>query len=295
MRQFPDENDPDDVKEVERLKAKPWMYETLKLNPKYVHWGPGEDYMKGETKEGGWNSAIVQPDWKSMFGAQAHPLEPSETEPGFTLDDLNEVVHFYFAIVRDSEDCERCGQSGYNPETRRLSENFYAQRQASGLSVEEISRRLMLGQAVVDALGKEVPGWSRELTDEEIEYLRTERRLFNMAPDATNDAVRVKYLHDAINQHMLVKHRATRLGFYGKCSECDGHGYVYTAPAAHLELTFWLLHPRKGASRGVTIKNIEEAELPAVYDFLKSASERNTDRFRKVVDAAVAYRRTHPL
>jgi len=281
VKQHPDENDPDDVKAVARLNAKPWMYGTLALNPSYVHWGPGQDYMKGETKEGGWNSAIIQPNWQAMFGTD-----------GFTLDDMNEVVNFYFEIERDSKECEACQGVGLNPATKALDDTFHHhERPDLTLDVAELSRRLILGENTADALGQPMPGWQHELTDEEIDHLRQENRLFNAPPSATNDEIRADYHHDAINRHLLVKHRGTRLGIYGPCEPCDGHGYTFTAPEAHLELTFWLLHPRKGASRGVTIKDVQETDLPAIYDFLKNASERNTDRFRKVVTAAVDARR----
>jgi len=47
-------------------------------------------------------------------------------------------------------------------------------------------------------------------------------------------------------------------------------------------LQLWILHPRKGASRGVYIKNIEENEVPEVIQYLKIAAERNSNRFSKL-------------
>lgn len=51
---------------------------------------------------------------------------------------------------------------------------------------------------------------------------------------------------------------------------------------AFLSLTLWILHPRKGCSRGVEIKKIEKHEMESVYAFLRSGAERNAERFSKL-------------
>lgn len=63
------------------------------------------------------------------------------------------------------------------------------------------------------------------------------------------------------------------------CPECSGDGTVYTAPTAHVTLTLWMLHPRKGCSRGVEVSLIERDDLPAVFAWLRQAAERNAKRF----------------
>ncbi len=68
----------------------------------------------------------------------------------------------------------------------------------------------------------------------------------------------------------------------------EGSGYVHTAPAAHVSLTLWWLHPRKGCSRGIEITNIEQGDLPAVFAFLRQAAERNAERFSKIPPAEAA-------
>ena len=52
-----------------------------------------------------------------------------------------------------------------------------------------------------------------------------------------------------------------------------------TAAAGHAGLVLWFLHPRKGCSRGVEIKRIEEAEIPEVVAYLQQAAKRNAERF----------------
>jgi len=104
--------------------------------------------------------------------------------------------------------------------------------------------------------------------------------------DKVNEANRVGGIgdlkHDAINQGIAIEARCKRLGYVVSCPVCGGTGSVYTAPDAHVELTLWLLHPRKGASRGVRIERVEQGDLPEVFRFLRDAAERNAGRFAKV-------------
>jgi hypothetical protein len=128
------------------------MLEPLKLNPNYTGWGPGDDGMKGPGEW--WDNACVVDGW------DANQL---------TVDELNEIVNFYFKINRPAKNCEAC----------------------------------------------------------------------------------------------------------------NGNGSTYTGPAT-LDLVLWVLHPRKGASRGWTIKNIQHEELPEVYAFLRTAAASNAKRFATI-------------
>lgn len=253
MRSIP--TDKFDKKDLVRLKAEPWMIKLLEMNPSYVYWGPGEDYM--ETKEHGWDRAIVEPSWK---------------ESGFKeLDDLNEVVHFYFAVERSSKECPACKGSGYNSKTAELSRNYYGHTSSTG------------------------EGWNNSITQDEVEALVKQGRLWELTgrgeggkakrmPTAqeVNEWNRKGIGHDAINKGILVETRAKRLGFYGYCPDCEGHSEVFTAPKAHVKLVLWVLHPRKGCSRGVEISNITKEDLPEIFEYLKTAQERNTARFAKL-------------
>lgn len=253
MRCYPE--DDDDRKELEGLNAEPWMVELLKLNPSYPHWGPGEDAMHddGENDCGSWEEFAV------------------------TLNDWNECVNFHFELMRATEKCSACDGSGYNPETRLISEAFYG--------------------------GGVRSGWREKITPDEAEALRAQRRIGGgwdaerkaWVPDGRsveqlaadcNEKERTGFCHDGINQHILVETRAKRLGVYGLCPRCEGHGHVFTEPAAHLGLVLWLLHPRHSASVGVQVNRIEQHELPAVFAWLTEAARRNAERFEKVVALA---------
>lgn len=238
-------------------KVEPWMLDLLKLNPEYVHWGPHEDYMCG-SEQAGWRAPVTVENWKTF---------------GWQLDELNECVHFYFEINRNSESCAACDGSGQNPATKVVSDTFYDHDH--------------------DGVG----AWRNQLTQDELDALVAQRRVgcdwiaekgrwVARKPHMTAAMFNaMDYSHDAINRHILVKTRAKRLGVYGLCKTCKGHGYNYTEVRPHVGLVLWWIHPRKGASRGVEISTIEQSDLPAVFAFLAKAAKRNADRFQAVVNA----------
>lgn len=125
-------------KEAKELSAPDWMLQVLTMNPDYTSWGPYEDYMSSDNIH--WSSPIFYNSW-SVFD--------------FGLDDLNEVVNFYFEVEK--------------PEN-----------------------------------------------------------------------------------------------------------------VAVLNLVLWCIHPRKGASRGIEIKNIQQSDLPNIIEYLKEARDRNCNRFSKL-------------
>jgi len=250
MRYYPEVGMEDQTK---GLNAKPWMVEMLHLNPSYCSWGPGEDYMSGKDGEG-WNSSKYFETWKE-FGP-------------WGLDELNEVVNFYFEVTRESERCTACDQTGYNLGTLKIYNGWYSHRSETG------------------------NGWSGELAQDEVDALWENKRLTQYGTKPTAEQVNEDYNdkrtprsmlgHDSINCSICVRARAERLGVFGYCTVCNGNGSVYTAPEAGLGLTLWMLHPRKGCSKGINIKRIRREEIPAVLTYLKLAMDRNTKRFMGV-------------
>lgn len=73
------------------------------------------------------------------------------------------------------------------------------------------------------------------------------------------------------------------MGVYGNC-ENKGcvDGVIYDEPNATLKLQLWFILPRKGASRGVVVNRITQEDLPKVIEYLRSARERNYNRFVKL-------------
>lgn len=244
MRTYPTDTDHDEVTE---LRAAPWMLELLKLNPEYAFWGNFEDYMYKRDGQG-WDS----------------PLEYDSLAEMFELDELNEVVNFYFQVVRKGETCPVCEGEGYNEATRHLSRTWYTHRCPPGQT-----------------------GWQHALTDVEVTALWEAGRLrgYPQQPTAEqlNQDYRKGFGHDAINQWICVKARASHQGVFGHCAACEGSGTHYLEDTAHVALQLWVLHPRKGASRGVYIRRLEEADVPKALALLNTAAERNAERFARAV------------
>ncbi len=235
-----------DNDEAASLNAEEWQLDLLKLNPVYLGWGPHEDYMwkKGE----GWDSRKIFTTW-AEFGP-------------WKLDELNECVNFYFSVNRESEECKTCGGNGDHPDAQRVVNTFYSHMNAEGEK------------------------WNDKITGDECEVLiaagRAKQGVTAAELNAQNQPGARGFGHDAINRMILTEQRLKRLGLPRNCPACEGEGYVYTAPAAHASLTLWWLHPRKGCSRGLEVTRLEQADLPAVFAFLRSAAERNAQRFSKV-------------
>lgn len=262
MRQF-DPNDEDDVQTVADERILPWMLACIARNPDYVHWGPGEDYMA--TKGDGWSSSQSAETW-AAFGPWA-------------LDELNECVNFYFYAERDFKKCEACDGDGLNAASHRVSEDFYdfsntGRKWCDRITQDEV-QALVDAERLTDFVKTWTPasGWQRDPskpipTDEQVN-----------AWERGDRSIASGFGHDAISRWILIETRCKRLGVWGKCSDCEGRGSLWTTETARLGLVVWMLHPRKGASRGVDVKNIQESEVPAVLAWLRTAAERNAMRF----------------
>lgn len=243
MRYYP--SDSYDFKYLKKLNAEKWMIEALKKNPDYNAWGNYEDYMINDS---GWSSRV-------FIGTVDELWE---------LDDMNELINFYFQLHRKSEKCNRCEQTGYNQETKDIADAWY---DFEGLGVQ----------------------WYNNITQDEVDALWSENRLkhaFKEKPSAeeVNEWNKNKQGlgHDCLNKMICVEQRAKRLGVYGLCEKCNGDGNIYIEPKARLQLQMWFIHPRKGAARGVLLEEIKENELNRVLDYLKEARQRNWDRFSRV-------------
>lgn len=245
MRYFP--TDTYDFDDVARLAPPDWMMNALRMNPGYCNWGNHEDYM---IKDGhGWDS---------------RQSVASSTEFTWGLDDLNEVVNFYFNITRPAHECRPCRGRGLAPEALLFDESFY--RRFPVRASEDSGSNYL--QCDVDAL------WEARRLERNIETKPTLEE-FKANP--------AKYLgcmgHDAINRGVIGEARAKEGGYEYICPDCDGHGQILTGEAA-LQLQLWVIHPRKGCSRGVLIENIpNEAELAKMVSYLKEARDRNANRF----------------
>lgn len=317
MRTYPEA---DELEDLEKLKVEPWMVELLKVNPEYVFWGPREDYMWRLSEDdpdfnpeihqpaAQWESRVIKNSWKD-FG----PWE---------LDKLNEVVNFYFQLSRETESCKTCGKTGYHPDALWVSESFYQHSSPFRIRTFEEERVSLFMQRICGSIKEPLPiteqngfpseeilskykpefrifceqmangdgHWDDKITEDEVDALWEENRLDHDKEKPT--AAEVNELqhkrgcglvsHDGINRSILVKTRLERFGMPNYCPTCEGHGYNYTAPQGHLNLILWVLHPRKGCSRGIEIQNIQKEDLPDIQKYLQTAAKRNAERFSRV-------------
>jgi len=269
MRSVPDLNEKYDAKEWADLNAPAWMLDLLGKNPEYNSWGNGEDYMcSGEGK--GWGSSQEIASVSELYG----------------LDELNELVNFHFQVVRNSHTCPECDGTGLNKATKQIDDDWYdfdhtGRRWSNNITDVEV-RALCEAGRLSDFIphvhfDKDIGAWKEWGKDGKI----VDCPVFPSA-QAVNEWSNKGMGHDAINKWVAVEARANHLGVYGKCEVCEGNGHIYDEKHGHLELQMWLIHPRKGASRGVLLTNIKEDEVSTVLAHLKNAAKRNADRFSKI-------------
>lgn len=271
MRKYPDLTNDYDLAELEDLKAEDWMVECLKMNPSYCGWGNFEDYMMEGSGQ-----------WSKPWNA------PTVQEGLIELDDLNECVNFYFQVTRRNKPCTACEGTCYNPATKQLYDDWYdfagtGRRWCDKITQDEVVELVKQGRLT-------------ELTDRRYSYdglwhywdrEAKEQKLLEGEPnfptaEKVNAWAQKGMGHDAINCWICVETRARRLGVWGPCEVCRGRGKVYLEPKAHLSLQLWILHPRKGCSRGIYIERVEKEDLPRVTEFLQEAARRNQARFSRV-------------
>ena len=150
---------------------------------------------------------------------------------------LNKVWEGYICPYRPPKRCIDCDGSGYNKETKQIADDFYSYSSSSG------------------------KGWCNEITQDEVEVLVKEDRLWNFTRRPINEEQRevIRKLkeekghgywlpfyngymptakevnewneqgigHDGINRMYLIRARAKRLGVYGHCQQCEGEGEIY--------------------------------------------------------------------
>jgi hypothetical protein len=309
MRSAPDMTDKYEADELRRLNAEPWMVELLSLNPSYTCWGPGEDAMA--TTGDGWGSSLelarVSEMWEldelnecvNFYFSIQRDSKKCETcgGSGYHRDALWISESFYghsspftemtFGEARASAVMEQFSGPRSEPLGR------------GGFPSEEVLRKYGPAFREFCEEMRRYRAWNNRITQDELDALVEEgrcskwdetRRRWVKDPDLTVERVNraqderggFGLSHDAINRGILIEQRCKRLGVPKTCERCEGHGYIYTAPAAHVELTLWMLHPRKGCSRGVRIKLVKRSELPKVFTWLRGADTRNRERFGKI-------------
>jgi hypothetical protein len=219
------------------------------------------------------------------------PQELESFSERWGLNDLNELVNFYFEINRKNHKCPHCDGEALNPATKQISDDWYdfentGRKWNDKITDDEVYELLKHNRLsdFTDYKGyydEDLQKWLGWVGGERVEVAPPTPEQIPSAEEVNRRERGRGMGHDAINRWICIKQRAKRLGVYGKCEHCED-GVIYDEPEARVALQLWFLHPRKGASRGVYIKNIKENEVPDVIAYLKEAAERNANRFSKL-------------
>jgi hypothetical protein len=276
----------------------------------YIGWSPYGDYLWKEPKGefAGWDSIIDK-----SFDELHHEIDEfhkavtkgEERYTSFFTDcdpDLNLVIDFYFEVENDALRCHACDETGLNPETKKLADAWYSFDDRSKawytqLTQDEVDELVRHGR-----LHDLVPP-TRSIEDPELECLHaffeedTQRWMGWVKKGDKNEKVQVDPPeiptaeavnawargrgggHDAINRHICIEKRARRLGVYGQCKLCGGHGHILQGEP-YLVCNIWLAHPRKGASRGIRVHHVPDEGIAILKQFFRTSYKKHTEHFR---------------
>lgn len=117
--------------------------------------------------------------------------------------------------------CDDCDQTGYNPETKDIRDDYYdfagtGRRWVNDITQDEVDALVDAGR-LCDFTHKweKGVGWQKDPEKP------------HPTADAVNEWSRNGIGHDSINACILVKRRATRMGVFGLCPTCGGEGYLF--------------------------------------------------------------------
>lgn len=242
----------------------------------------------------------LNPEYPYWSGSEENGAADGWPVGGLCTDDWNELVHFKFDIGRGTCVCDKCDGSGLNEATKKISDSWYG-----------------------------TPGWCCNLTEDEVNALRDNGRLGDVA-DAINGGEHRYYYdrdtkawmlrvgrdgsapvdddfkaptpslvnqyyrnnafhHDSINHWICTEVRAKRMGVWGVCEVCQGDGYVFTTDKPTISLHLWIAHPRRTVTITRTIKNIADDDIPKVIEYLQKARDQVAKKFSKLPEGDAAW------
>ncbi len=165
---------------------------------------------------------------------------------------LNEVWKGFINPHQGPVECRICGGTGRNPATKQISDDFYDFKDSGRRWHDNITQDEV--QALVDA--NRLWDFTRiPLNEEHHEVIRNNGGYWlpydnGRIPTAAevNASQKTGFGHDAINRWILIEARAKRLGVWGGCKVCRGHGSKFPAHVPHRAFRSWKEYePPKGA------------------------------------------------
>ena len=133
--------------------------------------------------------------------------------------------------------CKLCEGSGYNPKTKKLSDDWYTYLRKDGeegwgnhLEQEDVQALIDAGR-LWDFTRVPINKEQKKIVKEKIKNGGNSWLPFNNGyiPTAkeVNEWARKGFGHDSSNRWICVEARAKRLGFYGLCKLCKGEGFYW--------------------------------------------------------------------
>lgn len=304
MRYYP--GTPQEMQEtLEEYACEAWMIEELRRNPGYCNWGPREDCQWIEETDDP-NSPRQFSTWahfKRCFTVGKHPETTADRSGG-------EIVNWYFQLDRLRRVCSDCKGSGLNLETKKLWDEWYSYPPGDGwqsrLEQDEIDAlvehgrlRSFVEMPTLSSLEDLVAEGKIDRAEADARWERRDKSKDRIAGDGvvSNHTVRWRdhvpaeevnaqksAFSDQVTQHICVEVRAKRLGVYGLCPTCEGEGCVFVERRGRLSMVFWCVNPRTGQNYGIDVRDIDEGDLPEIYEFVRTCGQRLADHLDLLKD-----------
>jgi hypothetical protein len=143
------------------------------------------------------------------------------------------------------KECPFCDHSGYNPETKKISDGWYSfdnyewKPCGSGGRYNNLAWCYHLTQDEVNVLAEKsrlmdfTHTWSRETG-----WVKKDPPVIPTA-EQVNEWSKTGFGHDAINRSICVETRAKRFGVYGLCPACNGEGSIWRTPEDKINAEQW--------------------------------------------------------
>ncbi|WP_394831687.1 hypothetical protein LVJ94_34760 [Pendulispora rubella] len=148
---------------------------------------------------------------------------------------LNKVWKGFLCPYRSAH-CVACGGTGLNPATKQISDDFYGLAKPKRRWVNAITQDEVQALVDEDRLGAFTHTFVQgQYVKKDPPYVPTAREV--------NAWSRQGLGHDTVNQHILVRTRAKRLGVYGLCEVCTGEGELWPDDDTRKKAEAWEPEP----------------------------------------------------
>lgn len=146
-----------------------------------------------------------------------------------------------------ADECPACKGQSYNPETAKIADDFYdsagnGTRWCSNITQDEVEALVAKGRLMdftrVPINDEQAEVVKKKIADGGNSWLPYDNGRMPTAAEV-NEWNEKGMGHDAINRWILIEARATRLGVFGLCENCEGEGIVWANDEAKATYESW--------------------------------------------------------